>query len=377
MLRETDLFVQGYRPGGLSALQFGPQQAAALRPGIVYVSLSAYGHAGPWAGRRGFDSLVQTASGFNWAEAEAAGEARPRPLPAQALDHAAGYLMAAGAMAALARRITLGGSWHVRVSLAQTAHWLRSLGRLDHGLDAVDPRYEDIGPWLESALRLRSADRAAPCRAAVRHAAALDASRRAPGDARCGLAVAALNHRRPAPGGTAAASALPNGRIAPFPIRLCAGRPSKHTWPAMLSYRHAFHAGNHADVLKHAIVVQLLDHLTQKDKAFWYIDTHAGAGLYALDHAWAKKKAEFETGIDRLWHAAAAGQALPPLLDAYLDQVRALNPDGRLKHYPRLAVAGMADGARPGPPAPLRAAQLGDPGAEQQLPWRRPQGHAL
>ncbi len=150
LLRETDLFVQGYRPGGLAGLQFGPQQAAALRPGIVYVSLSAYGHAGPWAGRRGFDSLVQTASGFNWAEAGAAGEARPRPLPAQALDHAAGYLMAAGAMAALARRITEGGSWHVRVSLAQTAHWLRSLGRLDHGLDAADPRYEDIGPWLET-----------------------------------------------------------------------------------------------------------------------------------------------------------------------------------------------------------------------------------
>ncbi|WP_197340590.1 CoA transferase [Ralstonia solanacearum] len=151
LLGEADLFVQGYRPGGLAALQFGPQQAAALRPGIVYVSLSAYGHAGPWAGRRGFDSLVQTAAGFNWAEAEAAGETGPRPLPAQALDHAAGYLMAAGAMAALARRITEGGSWHVRVSLAQTAHWLRGLGRPSHGLDAADPRYEDIGAWLETA----------------------------------------------------------------------------------------------------------------------------------------------------------------------------------------------------------------------------------
>ncbi|MDC6179574.1 CoA transferase [Ralstonia solanacearum] len=150
LLGETDLFVQGYRPGGLAALQFGPQQAAALRPGIVYVSLSAYGHVGPWAGRRGFDSLVQTAAGFNWAEAEAAGETGPRPLPAQALDHAAGYLMAAGAMAALARRMTEGGSWHVRVSLAQTAHWLRGLGRPDHGLDAADPRYEDIGAWLET-----------------------------------------------------------------------------------------------------------------------------------------------------------------------------------------------------------------------------------
>lgn len=102
----------------------------------------------------------------------------------------------------------------------------------------------------------------------------------------------------------------------------------------MLSYRHAFHAGNHADVLKHAVVVQLLEHLTQKDKAFWYIDTHAGAGLYALDHAYAKKKAEFETGISRIWQAAAEGQTLPTLLDEYLDQVRAQNPDGSLKYYP-------------------------------------------
>lgn len=102
----------------------------------------------------------------------------------------------------------------------------------------------------------------------------------------------------------------------------------------MLSYRHAFHAGNHADVLKHAVVVQLLEHLTQKDKAFWYIDTHAGAGLYALDHAYAQKKAEFETGIARLWQAAANGSALPPMLAEYLDQVRALNPDGNLRHYP-------------------------------------------
>jgi 23S rRNA (adenine2030-N6)-methyltransferase len=102
----------------------------------------------------------------------------------------------------------------------------------------------------------------------------------------------------------------------------------------MLSYRHAFHAGNHADVLKHAIVVQLLDYLTQKDKPFWYIDTHAGAGLYALDHEWAQKKAEFETGIGPLWRAAQAGETLPPLLDAYLDQVHELNPNGELRHYP-------------------------------------------
>ena len=151
LVRDADIFVQGYRPGGLAALQFSPELVAALRPGIVYVSLCAYGYEGPWANRRGFDSLVQTASGFNWAEAEAAGDAKPHPLPAQALDHGAGYLMAVGAMTALARRMTEGGSWHVRVSLAQTAHWLRGFGRLASGFDAADPRYEDIGAYLETS----------------------------------------------------------------------------------------------------------------------------------------------------------------------------------------------------------------------------------
>ena len=150
LLRDADIFVQGYRPGGLAALEFSPEQAAALRPGIVYVSLCAYGYEGPWANRRGFDSLVQTASGFNWAEAEAAGKDKPHPLPAQALDHGAGYLMAAGAMTALARRMTEGGSWHVRVSLAQTGRWLRSLGRVANGFDVPDPRYEDVGAYLET-----------------------------------------------------------------------------------------------------------------------------------------------------------------------------------------------------------------------------------
>ncbi|TWG80489.1 23S rRNA (adenine2030-N6)-methyltransferase [Cupriavidus gilardii J11] len=102
----------------------------------------------------------------------------------------------------------------------------------------------------------------------------------------------------------------------------------------MLSYRHAFHAGNHADVLKHAIVTHLLDYLGQKDKAFWYIDTHAGAGLYALDRGYAAKTSESETGIAPLWRAAAAGTTLPLLLQDYLDQVRTLNPDGELRHYP-------------------------------------------
>ena len=94
---------------------------------------------GPWARRRGFDSLVQTASGFNHAEAQAAGQPTPKPLPMQILDHASGYLMAFAAQAALARQATEGGSWHVRVSLAQTAHWLRGLGRIEGGLATPMP----------------------------------------------------------------------------------------------------------------------------------------------------------------------------------------------------------------------------------------------
>ena len=149
LLRGADVFVQGYRPGGLAALGFGPQEAAQIRPGIVYVSLCAYGHEGPWRLRRGFDSLVQTASGFNHAEAQAAGSDKPYPLPMQVLDHATGYFMAFGAMTALARRFREGGSWHVRVSLAQTGHWVRNLGRVENGLACPDPKLEDVRALLE------------------------------------------------------------------------------------------------------------------------------------------------------------------------------------------------------------------------------------
>ena len=130
---------------------FPPERAAALRPGIVYVSLSAYGPAGPWAGRRGFDSLVQTASGINQAEAQAAGIDAPKPLPCQALDHGSGYLMAFAALTALLRRAREGGSWHVRVSLAQTGHWLQGLGRVPDGLACPDPGFDDVGDLLETS----------------------------------------------------------------------------------------------------------------------------------------------------------------------------------------------------------------------------------
>jgi 23S rRNA (adenine2030-N6)-methyltransferase len=98
----------------------------------------------------------------------------------------------------------------------------------------------------------------------------------------------------------------------------------------MLSYRHAFHAGNHADVLKHFVEVQLMRYLAQKDKPFWYIDTHAGAGCYELDTGYAAKNAEFESGIARLWQR----DDLPAPLAEYVELVKRINPDGQLKLYP-------------------------------------------
>lgn len=143
LLADARVFVQGYRPGALEGLGFGAASASRLRPGLVYVTLSAYGDRGPWSARRGFDSLVQTATGFNHAEGQAAGLNAPKPLPMQILDHASGYLMAFGAQAALARQAEQGGSWHVRVSLGQTGRWLRGLGRVQGGLACAMPPLED------------------------------------------------------------------------------------------------------------------------------------------------------------------------------------------------------------------------------------------
>ena len=98
----------------------------------------------------------------------------------------------------------------------------------------------------------------------------------------------------------------------------------------MLSYRHAFHAGNHADVLKHIVLVQLLTYLNQKDKPYLYVDTHAGAGCYALDKGYAAQNAEFAEGIARLWKR----KDLPVAVAAYVDIVRRLNPSGELRLYP-------------------------------------------
>ncbi len=98
----------------------------------------------------------------------------------------------------------------------------------------------------------------------------------------------------------------------------------------MLAYRHAFHAGNHADVLKHVVLLQLLRHMALKDKGLRIVDTHAGAGLYSLDSPQALKRGEYLQGISRLWPL----QDTPPAVADYLQQVRALNPDGSLRLYP-------------------------------------------
>ena len=149
LLAQAEIFSQGYRPRSLAALGFSPQDAARINPGIVYVSLSAYGHAGPWAERRGFDSLVQTSTGFNHAEGQALDVEGPKELPAQMLDHASGYLMAFGAMMARARQSREGGSWHVRVSLAQTGRWLWNLGRVADGLKTEDLKADAVIPFVE------------------------------------------------------------------------------------------------------------------------------------------------------------------------------------------------------------------------------------
>lgn len=98
----------------------------------------------------------------------------------------------------------------------------------------------------------------------------------------------------------------------------------------MLSYRHAFHAGNHADVLKHAVLAAMLDYYNQKDKPYWVIDTHAGAGCYQLDTGFAAKNAEYETGIGKLW----ARDDLPEMLRRYVELVQGTNDDGERKLYP-------------------------------------------
>jgi hypothetical protein len=144
LAREADVFSQGYRLGAFARRGFSPEALARMRPGIVVVSINCYGHEGPWAGRPGWEQLAQTTSGM---ALEHSGPEHPALVGAALNDYTTGYLGAAGAMLALARRATEGGSWHVRVSLARTAMWIMSLPRIagDAVARPVDPA--EIAPW--------------------------------------------------------------------------------------------------------------------------------------------------------------------------------------------------------------------------------------
>jgi crotonobetainyl-CoA:carnitine CoA-transferase CaiB-like acyl-CoA transferase len=135
LIAGADVFSQGYRPGAFDRLGFSPAEVARMRPGVITVSLSAYGPAGPWRERRGFDSVVQSASGIAW---ELAGvDGVPRALPANPLDYTTGYLAAFAVMVALGLRARDGGSYHVELSLAQTGRYLAGLSRADAALVAT------------------------------------------------------------------------------------------------------------------------------------------------------------------------------------------------------------------------------------------------
>ncbi len=175
LAENADIFLQSFRPGALEARGFGFADVAKLRPGIVYGSLSTYGDAGPWAARRGFDSLVQTATGFNHAESQAAGVEGPKELPCQALDHATGYLLAFGTLMARIRQAHEGGSWLVRVLVG--------------GDRALAVASGPAGQWIvrshsvacgcrrfagRQRIALRRDARRAPCRGAFGNVASVD-----------------------------------------------------------------------------------------------------------------------------------------------------------------------------------------------------------
>ncbi|MER5515122.1 CoA transferase [Streptomyces sp. NPDC002763] len=155
LLASADVVVTGYRPGALDRFGLSPEALAERRPGLVVAQVSAWGAYGPWAGRRGFDSLVQVATGI--ARTEGSAE-RPGALPAQALDHGTGYLLAAGVLRALTEQSYDGGSRFVRLALARTARWLTA--EIEPGPEGGEP-YEGPDTWLaetDSALgRLRYA----------------------------------------------------------------------------------------------------------------------------------------------------------------------------------------------------------------------------
>jgi crotonobetainyl-CoA:carnitine CoA-transferase CaiB-like acyl-CoA transferase len=167
LMGSADVFINAYRQGSMAARGFGPEALAEMRPGIVAVTISAYGRGGPWPAKRGYDSLIQAATGLAYGSDDA-----PSRLPCQPLDYLTGYLGAASAMAGLMRRAAEGGNWHVELSLARTAQWIwrtldalgpepappaerpapEALGGLIREMDSVFGRVRFLGPALDMPL---------------------------------------------------------------------------------------------------------------------------------------------------------------------------------------------------------------------------------
>lgn len=141
LVREADVFSQGYRPGVLEARGFGPEALAALRPGLIYTSINCYGQQGPFADRAGWEQVAQTVSGICHANAE-----EPELLPVPVCDYTTGYLGVYGTLLALARRAREGGSYHVKVSLCQTAMFLTDQPRRADPTAARPLSAEEVAP---------------------------------------------------------------------------------------------------------------------------------------------------------------------------------------------------------------------------------------
>lgn len=149
LLSTADVFSQGFRLGSLERMGFGPLDLARLRPGLIYTSINAYGHEGPWANRPGWEQLAQTVTGMAAIHGRSLGSEVPQLQPGAVTDYTTGFLAAFGTMVALERRARFGGSYLVRVSLAQTATWLRGLGlKSPEALADVQPAGADeIDSW--------------------------------------------------------------------------------------------------------------------------------------------------------------------------------------------------------------------------------------
>ena len=150
LIKQTDVFSQGYRAGALDKRGFSPLALAEMRPGIIGTAINAYGHEGPWRRRAGWEQLAQTVTGMSYLHGQHIGAEEPTLQPGAVTDYGTGLMAAFGTLLALYRRALYGGSYMVRVSLCQTGVWIRKLGIQDEArLDAtIAPNADEVKSWL-------------------------------------------------------------------------------------------------------------------------------------------------------------------------------------------------------------------------------------